>query len=276
MLKHRLITALILIPLVIGGILLLPTHQLALALGVFVLIGAWEWTALIGIETWPRRLAYVLLTASLMANALWLLDAAAPLLVLVQLLAVAWWLWGWRAIVAYVGALGIEREALFRNLVVGVVLLVPSWSALLLLHAQPEQGPYLLILLLVLIWSADSGAYFAGRQFGKRKLAPLVSPGKTWEGVFGALLAVTVVAWAGALVLDLQGWRFVGFFVLCWLTTVFSIEGDLMESLYKRRAQVKDSGVIFPGHGGVLDRIDSITSAAPVFALGLWLLGIVA
>ena len=273
MLKQRIITALILIPLVIGGILGLPTGQLGLALGLFVLIGAWEWSALIGIAHWSRRLAYVALLASLLFNAFALLDPPWAMLP-VLLVAVAWWLWGWRAIVDYVGALGIEREALFRNLLVGVILLVPSWGALLLLHGQPERGPALLILLLVLIWAADSGAYFAGREFGKRKLAPLVSPGKTWEGVMGALLAVSLVALVGGRLLELEGWRYWGFFALCWITAVFSIEGDLMESLYKRRAQVKDSGVIFPGHGGVLDRIDSLTAAAPVFAVGLWSLGV--
>ncbi len=273
MLRQRIITALILIPLVIGGILWLPSAQLGLALGLFVLIGAWEWSALIGIEHWSRRLAYVGLLASLLFNIFFLLEQAWAMLP-VLLVAVVWWLWGWRAIVDYVGALGVERAALFRNLLVGVVVLVPSWAALLLLHSQPERGPALLILLLVLIWAADSGAYFAGREFGKRKLAPLVSPGKTWEGVMGALLAVSLVALVGGRLLELDGWRYWGFFVLCWITTVFSIEGDLMESLYKRRAQVKDSGVIFPGHGGVLDRIDSLTAAAPVFTVGLWSLGV--
>jgi phosphatidate cytidylyltransferase len=124
---------------------------------------------------------------------------------------------------------------------------------------------------LFLIAFADSGAYFGGRQWGKRKLAPAVSPGKTWEGVFSAFAASTLVALAAAWLFGLAGNLWPAFVVLSLVTVVFSILGDLTESMFKRQAGMKDSGTLLPGHGGVLDRIDSITAAAPVFVVGLWL-----
>jgi len=128
--------------------------------------------------------------------------------------------------------------------------------------------------MMVLIWGADTGAYFAGRAFGKRKLAPQVSPGKSWEGVAGAMGVTVVVALVGGALLDVSGVALFGLVILSLITVAFSIVGDLMESLMKRRVGVKDSGTLLPGHGGVLDRIDSLTAAAPIFALGVSLLGI--
>ncbi|MDH5231723.1 MAG: phosphatidate cytidylyltransferase, partial [Gammaproteobacteria bacterium] len=123
-------------------------------------------------------------------------------------------------------------------------------------------------------WGADTGAYFAGRRFGKHKLAPKVSPGKTWEGVAGASVVTIVVAIGSLYWLQIESAYTLYFILLCIVTMVVSILGDLYESLYKRRAQIKDSGAIFPGHGGVLDRIDSMTAAAPMFSIGLLLLGV--
>jgi phosphatidate cytidylyltransferase len=123
---------------------------------------------------------------------------------------------------------------------------------------------------LILIWVADSGAYFVGRQWGKNKLAPRVSPGKTIEGLLGALAGGLIWGYAGMVWFEPKsGWLFVA---LCFVTVLFSVLGDLVESLFKRNAGVKDSGQLLPGHGGVLDRLDSLTSAAPVFVLGLMLL----
>jgi len=157
--------------------------------------------------------------------------------------------------------------------VAGPFVLLPAWLALVRLHAQGPtlDGPQLLTFLLLLVVAADVGAYFAGRAFGKHKLAPRVSPGKTWEGVAGGLAGASLLALAGALWFELPLPRFV---LLCVLVVMISVVGDLAESLFKRHAGVKDSGSILPGHGGILDRIDSLTAAGPCFVLGMDYLGL--
>src|SRR5690606_17335644 len=133
-----------------------------------------------------------------------------------------------------------------------------------------EHGPAVMLFLLLLVVAADVGAYFAGRRFGRNKLAPRVSPGKTWEGVIGGLLGAALIALAGG---AWFGVPLVPFVALCVVAVLASIVGDLTESLFKRHAGVKDSGTLLPGHGGVLDRVDSVTAAAPVFLIGLERLG---
>jgi phosphatidate cytidylyltransferase len=149
----------------------------------------------------------------------------------------------------------------------GLVVLVASWVALMGL--RDEFGPGYVLFLFLLIWVADIGAYFAGRRWGRRKLASIISPGKTWEGALGAGTAALALALAGAVVLD-WGSRWPGFVAICMVTVGFSIAGDLFESMMKRQRGLKDSGSLLPGHGGVLDRVDSLTAAAPVFLLGLY------
>jgi phosphatidate cytidylyltransferase len=155
-------------------------------------------------------------------------------------------------------------------------VLVPAWCALVVLHGgilhTTTPGPYYVIVLLMLIAVADTSAYFGGRRWGKKKLAPQVSPGKTWEGVFAAFVGVGICTTFGASLLGYteQGWlQGLLFMMFSVVTAAFSIVGDLAESMFKRHAGVKDSGNLLPGHGGVLDRIDSVTAAAPVFVLGL-------
>jgi phosphatidate cytidylyltransferase len=161
-------------------------------------------------------------------------------------------------------------NALVRALA-GWLTLVPCWLALVSLHGL---SPSLVLLVMVLIWIADSAAFFAGRRFGRRRLASRVSPGKSWEGVIAGLGAVALAAWllqASGLV---RADRPAALVLLCLVVAAVSVLGDLNESLFKRRAGVKDSGTLIPGHGGVLDRIDSITAAAPAFSLGWLCLGI--
>jgi phosphatidate cytidylyltransferase len=152
--------------------------------------------------------------------------------------------------------------------IAGFFVLVPAWLALARLHAS---DPQLLLYLLLLVVAADIGAYFAGRRFGKNKLAPRVSPGKTWEGVLGGLAASALMALIGVRWFEVSAASFIG---LCALVVAASIVGDLTESLFKRHAGLKDSGSLLPGHGGLLDRVDSITAAAPVFLVGLDRLGL--
>jgi phosphatidate cytidylyltransferase len=272
MLLHRLLTALLLIPLVVGAVLWLPTPWLAGGFALVVLIGAAEWGRLSGIATGPAQGVYVATVAVTLWGTWWLLSQAGAnwwlfLAAAIFWLAVSGWLWQRRRTPIRDGQDGQGWWAL-----AGLWVLAPAWAALVTLHGRGPDGPALLLFVLVLIWVADSAAYFVGRRFGRRKLAPAISPGKTLEGGLGAL--------GGALLcgLTLAWWRpqlggALPLLLICLFTTLVSIAGDLFESLAKRRAGVKDSGRLLPGHGGVLDRIDSLTAAAPVFLFGLLLLG---
>jgi len=183
-------------------------------------------------------------------------------------IAAAWWLW------AFV-ELGRDRGLYymrFTQALAGALVLIPMWVGAIFLHAADPQRPLALLFVLVLVWVADSLAYFAGKNFGRTKLAPRVSPGKTVEGVLGALVGVVLMAYLCGTIL----WRFEGMQLAAWLglaifVTLVSVLGDLAESKVKRVAGVKDSGTLLPGHGGVLDRIDALTAAIPIFAIG-WLM----
>jgi phosphatidate cytidylyltransferase len=154
----------------------------------------------------------------------------------------------------------------------GALVILPAWAALCTLHASAERGPTVTLMLLMLVWLADIGAYFAGRRWGEKKLAPAISPGKTWEGVYGGLLSsLLFAAIAGAIFSRSLSWT-LAFMMVSLLTVMFSVAGDLLESLMKRQSGIKDSGNIIPGHGGIFDRIDSLVAAAPLFLIGfLWL-----
>ncbi|MGM0594851.1 MAG: phosphatidate cytidylyltransferase [Pseudomonadota bacterium] len=267
MLKQRVITAVILAPLSLWGIWALPTSIFALLMGVIILLGGWEWSRLGGLHRLPGRLGYTAMLAALMGGLYPLLSQGNwPLLVLV--LAMMWWSMALLTVLGYPSTAALWRSAIVRGLAGGLILL-PAWAAMVVLHR--EFGPGLVILLVMLVWGADIGAYFAGRALGRHKLAPRVSPGKTWEGVFGGVLLALAVALAAT-----YWWIPPG--GLAWLlglvalTVAISVLGDLIESLFKRIADLKDSGGLLPGHGGVMDRIDSLTAAAPLFTLGLlWL-----
>jgi phosphatidate cytidylyltransferase len=268
MLKQRLITALILAPLALWGIWALSSSAFAIAIGVIFSLGAWEWTRLSGLHNRPGRALYVMVLLVLMAGTFQLLQQQQNWSLVIMLVALMWWVMALMSVLGYPQTAGMWRQASVRGIVGGLILL-PSWAAMLLLHR--DFGPGYVILLVMLIWGADTGAYFAGRAFGKHKLAPKVSPGKTWEGVVGGMLLALAVAAVATVWLPPVG-GMVPFLGLVVLTVAVSVLGDLVESLFKRIVDLKDSGGLLPGHGGVLDRIDSLTAAAPLFALGLiWL-----
>lgn len=267
MLKQRLITALILIPLVVWAVLRLPPASFAALLAVVVLMASWEWSNLLGSLSLFLRGAYVALTAGLLWW-VWLWHFQTQAYWVLGLAFAGWLLWMFWIGRPELGRDGGTATRLFKA-VVGLLVLVPAWLGLVLLHARPAIGPQTVLFLMVLIWVADSGAYFSGRRWGRHKLAPQVSPGKTWEGVYGALAACALVALLGAWSMDGSAREMVSFLLVCMVTILFSIEGDLLESLMKRQRGIKDSGQLLPGHGGLLDRVDSLTAAAPVFALGL-------
>jgi phosphatidate cytidylyltransferase len=262
MLRQRVITALVLAPCVLLVILAIP-HTITIAvLALLVMAGAWEWSAFPGFTQYSARLAYVALIAACLA-ATWYMGVDNVSSDLMLYAALAWWVLAllWIA----VAPSKVNRAS---AAIAGLFVLVPVWVALVRLHAE---GPQLMLFLLLLVVAADIGAYFAGRAFGKHKLAPRVSPGKTWEGVFGGLIAASLLATIGVWWFDMST---VPFMLLCVVVAIASVVGDLTESLFKRHAGLKDSGNLLPGHGGVLDRVDSVTAAAPVFIIGLERLGL--
>lgn len=270
MLLARLLTAIVLVPLVVAGVLLASSEALAAVLGLFVLLGARELGRLGGLAGDAAQWAYAIALALLLLILFLWSDSS-----LNQWLEVAAALFWLPATVVLV----MRRRPLMRAggvrpavLVLGGAQLVIAWLALIDLHRAMESGPLWVLLLLLTIWTADSGAYFAGRAFGRHRLSPQVSPGKTWEGAAGGLAAVVVLAGIFHLAVG-PGLPLWSLAALCVFTAVVSIGGDLWESLLKRQAGLKDSGTLLPGHGGVLDRIDSLIAAAPVFALGLRLAG---
>lgn len=269
MLSRRLITALVLIPPLIAALFYLSTFWLGLLFGAFILIGAREWGALAGLQSGMTRVLYAIsLTAfgALAVNAL-LYDppTLAPLLAA----AVLWWLWVlvelWRHPAPGAGWLATRTG----RWVSGFCVLLPAWVGVLYLHATDPRAPALLVYLFVLVWTADTAGYFFGWAWGKHRLAPLISPGKTVEGALGALATVGVLAYvSGTMFWNLEGMTLARWLVVSVGVGAISIVGDLIESKLKRTAGVKDSGTLLPGHGGLLDRIDALTAAAPVFAAG--------
>ncbi|WP_371322714.1 phosphatidate cytidylyltransferase [Dechloromonas sp. ZY10] len=271
MLKARVITALALLALLLPSLFFLPQAGWALLMAAVVGVAAWEWGALLGWQSSARRGLGVGFAVFCAVVALF--DPAA--LGVGQFTPAMNWVWlayGASAVLwGVVVPLWLRRKWRVTGvpgLLVGAVLLFPTWLAMVQLRAL---GPGVLLAVLAVVWMADIAAYFSGRAFGRRKLAPNISPGKTWEGAFGAVLGVlaygfAVPALAGVELLPAWLWA-----PLLLLTTVVSIIGDLFESMLKRQAGIKDSSNILPGHGGVLDRVDSLTSTLPFAAL-LWLL----
>ncbi len=261
MLKQRIITAAILIPIVIGLLFFLPPPAFCILSALFMLAGAAEWVQLMKLSHTVYRLIYLFLMLCTMFA---LLFVPTPLILT---LTACWWLVALVLVVLYPrGASYWARNKIIKGCM-GFMVLIPCWVALNYIRNQ-DSGIYIMLFLLVLIWGADTAAYFVGKKWGKTKLAPTVSPGKSIQGAIGAVVfAIVVTAIAGAIsqppaivLMSAVG--------LSVTTVLFSILGDLFESAMKREAGVKDSGYILPGHGGILDRIDSLTAAAPIYAFG--------
>ncbi len=265
MLKQRIITALILLPIALCGFFLLEGTGFALFIGLVVTLGAWEWARLAGFTAQSARVGYAAIVA-LMLFFMHLLPGLAPW---VLGAAVLWWAVATYLVLTYPGSAAHWSSAACK-LVIGLLILLPAWQGLVQIKQAP-LGNWLIMAVMVLVWGADIGAYFSGRKFGKRKLAPHVSPGKSWEGVYGGLalsLVLTAIVgvvrdWSlGQILIGLLGAAIIVF---------ISVVGDLTESMFKRQSGVKDSSNLLPGHGGVLDRIDSLTAAIPIFAVLLWM-----
>lgn len=277
MLKQRVITALILAGLFLAGIAYLPLPGLALVFGILVALAAWEWSALAGWHLGVARALYVLLVlAALAATYVYGQLGDQPVREQVQPLlglACLWWSFALLWVKGYPESAVLWRTVLMRS-VMGLLILVPGWmSAVYLLSFPP--GRLLMVIMVIVVATADIGAYFTGRRFGKHKLAVLVSPAKTWEGFWGGVAAcvlLSIVLWY-LLPERAAHLGIVSVVAIVVTTALASVVGDLTVSMVKRESGVKDSGSLLPGHGGVLDRLDSLCGAAPVFALGLLLVG---
>jgi phosphatidate cytidylyltransferase len=274
--KQRLITALILAPIMIGGIFFLPFPEFMIFIAAIAALGAWEWANLSGLSNQLARVAYAGVVVAIIYGLHHFTLEQDP-----EILygAFAWWILAFVLVKTHPKLLGVWGSQAAR-LIIGIVVIVPMWVGFVQLNSYPAGlSTYFIVYVMFLIWGADVGAYFAGRAFGKNKLAPKVSPGKSWEGVYGGFAVTTLMAIGGGFWLqhktfqtfDLEQWTTL--FIVTLIVTAVSVVGDLLESMVKRHRGIKDSSNLLPGHGGIMDRIDSMTAAIPVFALALSLVG---
>lgn len=285
MLKQRVMTACILLPFVLGGIFFLPTDFFAWALVPIFMIAAKEWGKLISPQSNATQWRFCLTSGLLLSLLNWLIPAseiwyAGELTQLYQSLLVLggfWWFLSAILVVSFPKSQKFWQGSDTIKSMFGHLTLIPCFIALMTLKslsdkADPYYGAMLVCLVCLVVWAADTGAYFFGRSLGRHKLMPKVSPGKTLEGLAGGLLTTMLIV---ALVMYLSPEQELPLVILVILVTaIASALGDLSESMFKRSADIKDSGTIIPGHGGLLDRIDSLTAALPVFALiytGFWM-----
>ncbi len=272
MLKIRIITALILASIAIGGIFFLPPSGFALFTGAVISIGAWEWANMAGLTHQVARVVY----GAFVALVLYALIQTEALNVL--WLALVWWLACFWLVFRYPRNTDLWQAVPLRA-IMGLLVLVPAWVGLNHMRTGSFQfgdvSNNLLMILYVfcVVWVADIGAYFAGRAFGKAKLAPLVSPGKSWAGIWGGLVAVAVLAVTVSQLAGATMQSTVLLLLASLITGAVSVLGDLLESMMKRFRGIKDSSQLLPGHGGIMDRIDSLTAAVPIFALLVTQLG---
>lgn len=276
-LKQRIVTAILLMVGLVAITTLFSSFLFALFISTVVLLAAWEWCGLTGLIKNVPRLSYLMIVGVMLAGLLLALDIRPGTLALDQLrvsvilgLGVLFWAIS-PTLLRYYPDNKSKWNGKLKIASMGLFALVPVWLAFIQLKYLMPSG-FLVIALILLVAAVDVGAYFAGTKFGRTKLAPALSPSKSWEGVWGGLtlclLVGVVMSWAShRYIEDLKLWQFAALITLALLTTFFSVVGDLLESMLKRNQELKDSGTILPGHGGILDRVDGLIAAAPCFTL---------
>lgn len=278
MLKQRIVTALVLAPLALSAIVFLPVTSFAIVFAGVVGLGAWEWANISCIEQRHIKALYTLLVVALClillslvpVQQVWTGGQLNSVFVWILGLSVIWWLVSLFNVVVYPRCSAIWRNNSFFRCLFGIFTLVPTWVGLISLRAtmfesDPLFGASLIFYVLGIVWAADIGAFFIGVKFGRHKLRPNVSPGKTLEGLFGGVVASFAIIGFAALHYQVDEAKMGLHILVGCLTVGVSALGDLNESMFKRCAGMKDSGRLLPGHGGVMDRIDSLTAAFPVF-----------
>lgn len=266
-LKQRVISGVILAPIFIALILFAPVDLIEAVLSLVICLAAYEWAKLSSLKSKAALVLYPLFLVCLIYIGRHY-SSSINLYAWIYWLAFIWWLDVVLMLVLVQRSKVKLKFGCLLKLVMGVMTLVPMWYAFSHLYAHYRLGAEIALFIIMLVWAADIGAYFAGRSLGRTKLASLISPGKTIEGVMGGVLAVMFFALLAAVYFDHKGVSLVYFVLVSIVSALVSIAGDLFESLLKRQVGVKDSGNLIPGHGGLLDRIDSLTAAVPVFVLG--------
>lgn len=271
MFKLRVLTSLVLVPLILLSVFFLPNVYFSVVIGIFILAGSWEWSNLIKLKKSPARYVYIIVLAIAGYTFSIFTNKSVSIIWLISVCGSLWWLYAIYEFRYKAESKKGIMSSMAGKMLMGYLILIPAWAVPVFIQGQGANSNLLLLYLFLVVWGADSAAYFAGKKFGKNKLAPSISPGKTYEGLYGGLSAVILLT----LIFGMNDWGFgqnqiLFMMVLAVICTLFSVAGDLTESRVKRIAGVKDSGSLFPGHGGVMDRIDAFTAAAPVFSLG-WL-----
>lgn len=273
MLKQRIITALVLAPLVLCGVFLLAPQYFSWFVAGIVVLGAWEWANLSGFSAAYQRVGYALLVGVFV-----LVFGEELSLSWVLTISTAWWALATVLVVTFPDTTPLWKNK-WLKLLLGVLMLIPLWKALVFIREaefvpQPDiNSLWLILYMLLVVWGADTGAYFAGKAYGKKKLAPQVSPGKSWAGAWGGMAASAILAIIAAYLLGSSFTMTLQFILITLFTAAISIVGDLTESMFKRERGIKDSSSLLPGHGGILDRIDSLVAAVPVFIFALYSAG---
>jgi len=260
----------------IGGIFFLPIEQFAYFIGFIVTVAAWEWANLSGYESPVVRIAYAAVVALSIGATGYFMASNPGIDRIILAVGAVWWLFACFLVIQYPKQVSLWQAKPVRA-VLGFLVLLPMWVGFMTLKSQPHSA-LIIIYVMFLIWGADTGAYFAGKTWGDKKLAPNVSPGKSWAGFWGGLATTGLIAiiftlsvnhWLQPMMMD----DFILLAIITFITAIISVMGDLVESMMKRNRGIKDSSQLLPGHGGVLDRIDSMASAVPVFAFFLLLYG---
>jgi phosphatidate cytidylyltransferase len=273
-LKQRIITGLILAPIAIGGIFLLEPTAFSWFIGFIIVLGGWEWANLAGFSKQVERIGF----AAVLGALIYLSSFIDTKIILGA--SFFGWVGALYLITQYPNKISLW-ESQYRRLLIGLFVLIPAWSGLVSIRelsvfeyqGQIFDTRYFILYIMFIVWGADVGAYFAGKTWGNKKLAPSVSPGKSWAGVYGGLATIALFALIASYLMGMSVADTLILVVVTLITGVFSVVGDLLESMLKRHRGIKDSSKLLPGHGGVLDRVDSLTAAVPVLLFLLILIG---